>query len=306
MDSAPDAGVVPDLSIVIPAVNGRAILLECLEALGETSAADLTLELIVVDRCGAAAPSLPWSGHGQVVTIAVPESTTIPRMREIAMHRASAEAVAVIEDHVLVPPTWARELLAALAEGADVVGGSVVNGATQRTTDWAAFLCEYSHLLPPLPEGPVDALTGNNVVYRRSVLQNYWDVVAAGRWEDHLHAAMRREGVPLVCRPGICVRHKMHYRVHEYLLQRFLYSRGHAGLRATDMSAAQRAFFAVATLALPGMLLVRIVRRVVATRRLGAELARSLPLISLFVCAWAGGEAVGYVAGPGRSLSLIK
>ena len=297
---------LPQLSVVVPAVNGRASLLECIDALQGSSTAQLHLEILVVDRCGAALPSLPWHGHGQIVVAAVAETTSIPHMREIAMRRATAGAIAVIEDHVLVSEDWARQMLDALAEGADVVGGSVENGATERTTDWAAFLCEYSQLLPPLPEGPVDTLAGNNVVYRRTVLENYWAAVSAGRWEDHLHAAMRRDGVPLVCRPEICVRHKMHYRVHEYIAQRFLYSRAHAGLRGAAMSVPRRLGFAVAALGLPGALLVRIIRRVTAAGGLGNELVRSLPLLSLFVCAWAGGEVVGFAAGPGNALSRIK
>lgn len=295
-----------DLSVVVPAVNGRGSLLECLEALAASSAADLVIEVLVVDRCRATVPPLPWQGHGQVVVIEVADTTSIPKMRELAMRRATAGAIAVIEDHVLVPRDWARQMVDALAEGADVVGGSVENGATERTTDWAAFLCEYSQLLPPLPEGPVDTLAGNNVVYRRAVLEEYWAAVSAGRWEDHLHTAMRRNGVALMCRPGICVRHKMHYRVHEYIAQRFLYSRAHAGLRGAAMSAPRRLGFAIAALGLPGALLVRIIRRVIAAGGLGNELVRSLPLIIIFVCAWAGGEVIGFAAGPGNALSRIK
>lgn len=57
---------------------------------------------------------------------------------------------------------------------------------------------------------------------------------------------------------------------------------------------------------LPGVLLWRIIRRVMMTRRLRTELLKSMPLLVLFVCAWAGGEAVGFAAGPGGALSRIK
>jgi hypothetical protein len=93
--------------------------------------------------------------------------------------------VAVIEDHVIVPEGWAAQLLAAQARGEEVVGGSVDNAATARLVDWAAFLCEYSQLLPPLPEGPVPGLTGNNTVYRRSLLEKHRDTTRAGRWENY-------------------------------------------------------------------------------------------------------------------------
>lgn len=296
----------PHLSVVVPAVNGRATLVDCLDALAAVSPPDLEIEILVVDRCRATKPDLPSARHRRVVVIDVPEATSIPRMREIAMQRSTASAIAVIEDHVLVPPIWARQMLDALAEGADVVGGSVENGATERTTDWAAFLCEYSHLLPPLPEGTADTLAGNNVVYRRTVLEKYWSTVSAGRWEDFLHAAMRRDGARLACRPEIAVRHTMHYRVREYVSQRYLYSRAHAGMRAAAMSRSRRTLLAVGALALPAVLLWRIVQRVMISGRLRNELFRSLPLLVLFVCAWAGGEVVGFAAGPGDALSRVK
>ena len=37
-----------------------------------------------------------------------------------------------------------------------------------------------------------------------------------------------------------------------------------------------------------------------------AELLRSLPLLALFVCAWAAGETVGYAFGAGDALSRVK
>ena len=303
----PRLSLRPDLSVVIPSVSGRAALIECLDALRANATAGLVLEILVVDRCGEPLRSEIRDRYDDVVIEAVPRETTIPRMREIAMKRASADAVAVIEDHVIVPPGWARQMLEALGEGADVVGGSVDNGATERTCDWAAFLCEYSHLLPSPDGKPNGTVPGNNVAYRRSVLEHYWPTVSAGRWEDHLHAEMRRNGVVMTCRPEICVRHKMPFGVREYLAQRYLYARAYAGLRSATMSAMQRVIYGVgAMVALAPVLLLRIICRVLARRRYHAELVRSLPLLVLFVGAWAVGEAVGYAAGPGDALARVR
>ena len=71
-------------------------------------------------------------------------------------------------------------------------------------------------------------------------------------------------------------------------------------------SAARRlAPLAIISLALPPLLFARTVSRVMSKRRNRAELVRSLPLLVLFVSAWAMGEMVGYVAGPGDSLSKV-
>ena len=298
--------MTPALSVVVPSVNGLPILLECLAALrADAEVSLLPMEVLVVERCGEAVRREVACRFPEVRLLPVAADTTIPRMRQAAFEAAAGSAVAVIEDHVIVPPGWARLMVEAIASGAEVVGGSVRNAATDTTTDWAAFLCEYSHLLPPLPSGDVESLTGNNVAYRRELLARYHQVIAEGRWEDHLHASMRRDGVRLTCRPGIVVGHKMHYRVRDYLSQRYLYSRAYAGIRAEHLAAPKRAVLSLATAALPPVLFYRIVSRVAAAGAHRAELVRSLPLLLLFVCAWAAGEAIGYAAGPGNALARV-
>jgi len=297
--------VRPALSVVVPSVNGWQDLCGCLEAL-ETTAKDLELEVLIADRCGGELPSrIAARFPGMRVLHAAP-GTPIPDLRSMAFDAARGDAVAVIEDHVLVPPDWARRLVDALGHGEEIVGGAVANAATERTVDWAAFLCEYSHLLPPLPPGSAKTLAGNNIVYRRSVLERYRAVTRAGRWEDHLHDALRRDGLSLVCHPEIQVAHKKHYAVWEYVDQRFLYARSFAATRLEDRSRVARVGYAVAALALPPLLLVRIVARVGARRRYRRVLVKSLPLLALFVLAWAAGEVVGALAGPGDSLSRVS
>jgi hypothetical protein len=117
---------------------------------------------------------------------------------------------------------------------------------------------------------------------------------------------MQRDGVRLRCHPDIVVQHKMHYTVAEYLSQRYLYARAYAGLEGAEMTAARRLAAAVMRLALPPVLLYRIVSRVLAAGRHRAELARALPLLLLFTCGWAAGEIVGFVAGPGDALSRVR
>lgn len=294
----------PELTVVVPSVNGVDDLLGCLDALaGERNGVEL--EVVVVDRCGEGVRAQAVRRHPWIRVLAVPPTTSIPQMRAMAFVAATADAVAVIEDHVIVPRGWARALLDAQRETAAVVGGSVDNAATERLVDWAAFLCEYSHCLPPLRAGRTDWLTGNNVVYRRDLLQRYREVIAAGKWENHLHDALRRDGIPLVCRPEICVRHKKHYTVGEYLSQRYLYARSYAGERVKEAPLSRRVAFGLAAFALPPLLLWRTVSRVLKKGRYRAQLLRSLPLLTLFVGSWSLGEVVGYWAGPSDSLARV-
>jgi hypothetical protein len=130
--------------------------------------------------------------------------------------------------------------------------------------------------------------------------------VEAGRWEDHLHDALRAAGVTLICHPEIVVAHRKHYTIGEYSSQRFLYARSYAGERAAEMGTLGRVARSLGALALPPLLFSRIVTRVWARRNHRAELVRSLPLIGWFVCAWAAGEMVGAACGSGDALSRVR
>jgi hypothetical protein len=295
----------PSLSVVVPSVNGLTYLAETLACLDEERS-DVDLEVLVVDRLGEPLRSdvsrrFPWAQ-----LIEVDPHTSIPAMRHVAFERAKGRSVAVIEDHVLVPRGWATALLSAQTLETPVIGGSVDNAATDSVVDWAAFICEYSHCYPPLQAGVVDWVTGNNVVYTAELLHRFRDVTASGGWENRLHDAVRSEGIPLVCRPEIVVGHKMHYSAADYLSQRYIYARSYAGARLQGASPMKRLAYAGATIALPPLLLYRIAGRVFAKGRYRWHLARSLPLLALFVVAWAAGEMAGYLVGAGDSLSKVR
>ena len=291
--------------MVIPSVNGLSDLVGCLEAV-ELLRESVALETIVVDRLGAEVTELVRRRFPLVRLISVEPGTTIPMMRHRGFESATGGAVAVIEDHVLVPPDWARHLLDGLARGHDVVGGPIVNAATDRLLDWATFLCEYSACLPPLPAGPAPWLPGNNVVYRREVLARYRAVTAEGRWENHLHDAMRADGVELVCCPEVVVGHKKQFGFGEYLGQRYLYSRSYAGARVQGAPAVRRLMMGAAAFALPLLLLFRIEQSLARKEVPPSRRLATLPLIGCFVIAWGVGEVVGYWFGAGGSLARVR
>jgi hypothetical protein len=297
-------GMPAELTVIIPAVNTLLDLAGCLEAL-DAQRNDVQLEAIVVNRLGAsvteAMPRLfPWTRVIEVST-----ETTIPEMRAMGIRAASGTAVAMIEDHVCVPAGWARQMLEALGDGNRIVGGAVENTATGTLMDWSAFLCEYSHLMPPVQGGAVTWLTGNNVIYPKTLLDAHADVVNAGRWENYLHDRLREAGVELYCRPDIVVGHKKHYTFSEYMTQRYYYARSYAGARVAGQGLVKRVGYGVAAFALPPLLLYRTVTRIARKKRHLGILARSVPLISAFVVSWGAGEVVGYFLGPGDSLAKV-
>ena len=293
-----------ELAVVVPSVNGFGDLEGCLAALHCQES--VNIEIIVVDRLGENLREKVRDKFPDVSVFGVAPDTTIPEMRAFAFLQTKAPAVAVIEDHVIVPPSWARQLLDALGPDIDVVGGSIENEATETLIDWAAFLCEYSACLPPLPAGETTWLPGNNVIYRRELLERYRSVIEEGKWENRLHDAMRSDGVKLICRPEIVVGHKMHYTFGLYLSQRFLYARSYAGARTSSASLLTRLAYGCAAFGLPPVLFYRTVRQVIAKRRHLEYLAASMPLLAIFVTSWGLGEVVGYWFGGGTALSKVR
>src|SRR5439155_23986050 len=136
----------PELSVVVPSVNGLGDLVDCLTAL-ERESRSTALEVLVADRVGPELRDQVGRRFPAARILAAPADATIPALRALAVDAARAPFVAVIEDHVIVPPGWARQMIQAELRGEAVVGGAVVNGATERLVDWAAFFCEYSQLL---------------------------------------------------------------------------------------------------------------------------------------------------------------
>ena len=109
----------PDLSVVIPSVNGWGELEGCLQSL-TTQGNGVAIEVIVADRVGEAVRAPLRERYQHVRLIAAPPGTSIPALRSLAFRAARAEVVGVIEDHVIVPPDWTQRMLAAHREGAEV------------------------------------------------------------------------------------------------------------------------------------------------------------------------------------------
>ncbi|WP_050605802.1 glycosyltransferase family 2 protein [Ruegeria sp. 6PALISEP08] len=292
------------ISVVVPCVNSLSDFRECVAALQEQTGPQP--EIIAVIRLGPDFIRDVETEFPDVHILAAAEEATIPQMRAAGIRAATADAIGVIEDHVLVPPNWTLRMLDEIADGSDVVAGPVDNEAKETLVDWAAFLCEYSAVLPPLNDGPSDWLPGNNTVYRRDVLERFDTLLDDGKWENHLHDHMRADGVSMTLRNDIVSGHKMHYTFGLYLTQRYLYSKSFAGARVSEESSGKRLLMGLVAFALPPIVYYRVVRNVITKGRHVHRLWPSLPLLIPFSLSWGLGEVAGYWFGAGRSLSKVR
>jgi hypothetical protein len=303
-----DAEPVPPVAVLIGLVStedGERIL-ETLTALDDDR--DHACEVVLVDRRGGQVSAEIARRFPQALLVGCPPEATLPAMRAQALSRSRAPIVAVTEDHCVPCKGWLGQIVDAFASDPDLtaVGGPVQNGVFDTGFDWATFLCEYSYFSPPIDEGRTAVLPGMNVAYRRDVLTAMpVTALTDGFWETTVHQRLLDGGGRFQSRNRMVMFHCKRFSAGLFLRQRFVYSRYYAGLRFPGRQAAKRAVAAVASLALPPILLGRIIRSSFA-KDLRGPLLQALPALLPIVCVWAVGESWGYVRGPGRALAEIE
>jgi hypothetical protein len=292
----------PELSVVVASVNGFPYVGRCLESLAALAP---DAEVIVADSTDDDTRARLAEMWPSVRLLTFDKPKSVPALRAAGVFAARAPNVALIEDHCRVTSGWAPAVLSAHRAGRDVVGGPIRNVATSRIRDWAAFFCEYSAFMEPLPEGPVDGLTGMNVSYDRAAIGAIEDLLREGRWETWLHPRLEERGFTLYSAPAMVLEHDKDFELGEFLSQRWHYSRSYAGMRNETLGR-RRWLYALGAPFLPPLLYWRMARNVLGRDRLRREFALATPLIFVYTITWAIGEAVGYAFGGGDSLLEVR
>lgn len=307
-DSSPDVercDPSPKVSVAIACVNGLPYIKDALQSF-ERQDGNISYEIVVADRCNRGCrDEVRRHPNARLIEVDQP-GVTIPQLRALAIRCAQGELIGITEDHCIAPRGWLAAMVDAHAAGHQIVGGPIQNAATRRLVDWAVFFCEYSAFEPPLPAGP-GPVPGNNITYERTLLPLIDDLLDQGVWEEEFNQRLATHGYVARVDPSAVMLHKKSFGLAEFVAQRYFYARSFAGLRVRDASAVRRVVYAgfAATFLAP-LLLQRIARNVWAKGRHRSKLIRSVPLLMLFVSAWAWGEIVGYLIGPGDSLSRVE
>lgn len=295
---------VPALSVVVVSFNRVPQLERCLRSLAASLAPPNT-EVIVVRKFGH-----EDADNMATVQAAFPEARwvnatagTIPRMRSRGVAASRGEVVALIEDDCVVDAQFGSALLRAHASPHVAVGGAVEPGSYRMSVDWAVYFCDYARFMLPFPAGDASVLPGNNVSYKRAVVEELLSLGGAdGLQEAFVHAAWSRSGRPMKADPQVVVRNEHSWTLAAVSSVPFHHGRAFAGQRGQNWPLPRRLAFAAAAVGLPALHAGRILIRVVTRRRRMGQLARALPWVALFGLSWSAGECVGYALGPGTSL----
>jgi hypothetical protein len=271
------ANVSPAVSIVVASFSGRDALGRCLDSLaGQTSRA----EVIVSTNLPSSAVFEIRAAHPRTVFLEAPAEASVFELRSRGINRASAPLVLLTEDHTTVGPGWVAALQRALEQGAVAAGGAVDNGNTHRTYDWALYFCEYGSYMPPVVSGPVGALSGINVGYRREALLACREV-----WRDALVQ-------------GAEVKSHLEFGLREAMVHLRSGGRHFGAYRTFGRPFARRLSWMLASPAVPVVLFVRLVRRIAERRPDRLRLVfQSVVYVALLLGAWSWGEALGTLFG---------
>jgi hypothetical protein len=296
----------PEISVVIASVNGLPYPLACLDALARQEGA-VRAEIILADCTGPATLAAVRERHPDVRILSFDERRSVPWLRAAGIRAARGRLVAVTEDHCVPHTDWFRRITEALARtGWSAVGGGVENGSTKRVVDWAVYFCEYSQLMDPVVSGPNNALPGMNVAYDMRAMDGLRDAFEEGLWENFIHDRLLAAGHTLGLAREVVVSHEKYFTIPMFWSERFHYSRSFAGMRVSGRNPIIKLAWALATLALPPLLVGRITKNVMVRRQHLGWFVRALPLVIVFSTVWAAGECWGYLTGPGDSLVKVR
>jgi len=282
----------PPASIVILSTRGSHAVLEILDALPGRGSSDV--EILVVARQPLPPDLRPR--FPAVRTLELPGNTSLPTLRARGLREARGDVVAILGEHLRPGPGWLAAVLR--VDGGSAAGGPVVAGTLRGAAAWAFFLLEYAAFIPPASEPP--RLAGSNCVYGRRALDQLPPLPEVA-FDEELHASLRRAGAPFVHEPGLLMRCEKSISVRHFLAQRFHCGRVSAAARARPWPGWKRMAFAALTPLLPLVLLGRLFITLARKRRHGGAVVRAFPLIAVALVCGAWGEAVGCLAGPGRS-----
>ncbi len=282
------------ISIVIAAESGLGGPVgRCLASL--RPAADLDVHVVFPqDALGPESRAAPLDASFPVQVQQVPGRPTRAQLRAAGLRAAQANAVAVLNEDYQVAPGWLEAVRASAGPGSEVVCGQVDPPSGAGLAARAAYLWEYSHLLPPLRSGvlpPEEArwVPAGCVIYRGRARNADW--LARAPSELDYHQAMAEAGVEFRREPSIRVSyHPPPWRA--FLADRRRWSHDGALSRFGARPALSRFLTAVSRLALGPLLLARLAVRIAPKPRLWLPCLLATPLFAAFAAA----ETVGEVA----------
>jgi glycosyltransferase involved in cell wall biosynthesis len=289
----------PEISVVMAAANAASTVEACLNSLRRQSVFPRA-EVIVADCSTDGTDEVIRRRFPEVRLLHFDRPVGLPQLLREAFQHAQGRVVAVTEPHCTFAADWLEKLCRAHDSPFEIIGGAVENGRRNGTLSWACYFVDYGAFMLPAQRQVTHVLAGNNVSYKRGIIEQALPSMQEGYWKGFFHWDLAKQGSRFLFDPEP-VAYYIRPDTFGSFLRRY-YRRGwfFAALRSKRISFAARFFHLTTTPALPFFLLYRRLRAPWSKRRHTRELLLSVPLVAVFVSAWAAGELTGYLLGPSR------
>jgi hypothetical protein len=162
----------PVLTVVLVAGNSRERAQRMLRSVLDQDGAD-QIVVFVYDRAYHPVRDLSEFSHPGVTYEAVDRQSTLGQLQKRALLNARTEIIAFIEEHVSLPPGWARESLRLHALGYTGVTGTFVPGNAHHHWARIGFLMTYGEYVLPSEGGETTNIPADNASFIRSKLLKF-------------------------------------------------------------------------------------------------------------------------------------
>lgn len=287
---ASDSEPAPDLSVIVAAWPDAAGLEDCLAAL--RSQLDTGTEVIVVhggspNGMAERYPAVRWVSDSPGL---------IPVLWAAGIRAARGEVVAITTSHFLPAPDWVASIRTAHARlESPAIGGAIDTPRGGTTVDWATYFLRYSAYHGHDCEQDVPDVAGDNASYKRAELAAHPEWFTDGFWEQDVHRRLQLAGQRVTFVPAVRVRQARSFGSRRFLAQRFAHGRQYGSNRFARGAVLPRLAGVLASPLIPLILLAKVTRRVVRSRRNFWQFVFALPALACFVAAWSLGEVSGYI-----------
>ncbi|HTF86813.1 MAG TPA: glycosyltransferase [Planctomycetota bacterium] len=212
-----------------------------------------------------------------------------------ALSEARGELILLTEDHCIPDPDWVATMIAAQAPGRAVTGGLVEIREGSSAVDWAFYFVDFFRYASPVRAGPSPTLTVCNVAYSKTRLAAIADTWSVYFHETAINDALRERFGELWLEPLSRVTMSRHVSLGDALYERYAFGRLFGCTRLGFCTPGRRLYYCIFAPVLPLLLMSRMTRKALTSRRLALPFARAILPLSAMVLCWSWGEWLGYL-----------
>lgn len=307
-----------ELTILLTVVSGESAVRDCLGALTEQVDFSNTEIIVPFDKWSMGVESLVPEfpgvkfhfieelGLAGDASVSSHQHRLYDRRRAIGLRLSKGRIVAMTEDHTRPADDWVTQILAVHEQPYEVIGGAIENGI-DLPLNRALYYCDFGRYGLPFEPAKVSFVSDVNLAYKRSVLEETYDLWHESYQETTVHWEMLSRGNTLFLdnRPVIFQK-RPRLKFTQALKERVNWGRVFAETRTDNQPVLYRLLFSVGTVFLPLVMLSRVFGQMRKQRQTITAMCSTLPIALVLLIGWSVGEFLGYLVGRPKGLQKVS